>query len=44
MSERFVTAADGVELFVRAYGVASDLVPVVCFSSATSRWAKPGRC
>ena len=35
MSERFVTAADGVELFVRAYGVASDLVPVVCVPGLT---------
>jgi len=35
VSERFVTAADGVELFVRVYGASSDLVPVVCVPGLT---------
>ena len=30
-----MTAADGVELFVRTYGVASDFVPVVCVPGLT---------
>jgi pimeloyl-ACP methyl ester carboxylesterase len=34
-SERFVTAGDGLELFVRAYGDASSLVPVVCVPGLT---------
>ena len=34
-SERFVAAADGVELFVRSYGTASGAVPVVCVPGLT---------
>ena len=34
-SERVVSAADGVELFVRSYGTASDALPVVCVPGLT---------